>query len=116
MARNGFSEKWTSFVKGVVTRENLLNWERLWDDFVQEETREEALCSRQLKGEEDEENIALTSGVRKKGKKATKPNIGRESSHDGKKKDMSKVKCFACHQPVHYASQCPNKKKDKGKS
>ena len=30
-----------------------------------------------------------------------------------KKKDMSKVKCFACHKIGHYASQCPNKKKGK---
>jgi hypothetical protein len=27
------------------------------------------------------------------------------------KKDMSKVKCFACHKFGHYAGQCPNKKK-----
>ena len=29
---NDFSGKWNTFVKGVVSRENLPNWERLWDD------------------------------------------------------------------------------------
>jgi hypothetical protein len=28
-----------------------------------------------------------------------------------KKKDLSKVKCFACHEHGHYASQCPQQKK-----
>ena len=32
-----------------------------------------------------------------------------------KKKDMRKVKYFACHKTSHYPSQCPNKKK-KGKN
>jgi hypothetical protein len=44
---NGFLKKWNTFVEGVVSRENCPNWERLWDDFIQEETREEALCRRQ---------------------------------------------------------------------
>jgi hypothetical protein len=30
-----------------------------------------------------------------------------------KKKDMIKVKYFACHKTGHYASQCPNNKKKK---
>ena len=36
---NGFSKPWDVFVKGVVAREKLPDWQRLWDDFVQEETR-----------------------------------------------------------------------------
>ena len=36
IALNGFSKPWDTFVKGVVAREKLLDWQRLWDDFVQE--------------------------------------------------------------------------------
>jgi hypothetical protein len=38
-ALNGFSKPWDSFVRGIVAREKLLDWERLWDDFIQEEIR-----------------------------------------------------------------------------
>ena len=35
------------------------------------------------------------------------------SDAKGKKQDMSKVKCFHCHQHGHYATNCPQKKKNK---
>ena len=34
IALNGFSKPWDTFVKGVVARERLPDWKRLWDDFV----------------------------------------------------------------------------------
>ena len=36
-----------------------------------------------------------------------------QSGADGKKRDMSKVKCFHCHDHGHYATNCPQKKKNK---
>jgi hypothetical protein len=33
-ALNGFTKHWDVFVSGLVAREKLPNWERLWDDFV----------------------------------------------------------------------------------
>jgi hypothetical protein len=39
IALNGFTKQWDVFVRGVVAREKLPNWERLWDDFTQEELR-----------------------------------------------------------------------------
>ena len=38
-ALNGFIKPWESFVHGIMAREHMPSWERLWDDFVQEETR-----------------------------------------------------------------------------
>ena len=34
IALNGFSKPWDTFVKGVVAREKLPDWQRLWDDFL----------------------------------------------------------------------------------
>jgi hypothetical protein len=65
----------------------------LWDDFTQEEIREGSQ-EKAMDGADDK-NVAL---------------VGKSNE---KKKDMSKVRCFACHKTVHYASQCPNKKKKK---
>jgi hypothetical protein len=36
---NGFTKSWESFVHGIVAREHMSSRERLWDDFIQEETR-----------------------------------------------------------------------------
>jgi hypothetical protein len=37
----------------------------------------------------------------------------KKSSGVGGSRDMSKVRCFACHKTGHYASKCPKKKKKK---
>jgi len=56
----------------------------------------------------DEENCALVFKAKKgKSKKAS------QSGAKGKKQDMSKVKCFHCHQHGHYATNCPRKKNNK---
>ena len=60
---------------------------------------------------DDEDNVALAPKGKKK-KKFKKGSNGTEQQN-GEKKDMSKVKCFACQKFGHYAGQCPNKKKKK---
>jgi hypothetical protein len=52
--------------------------------------------------------VALATTSKKKFKKG--PKGGNKPKGEGKK-DISKVKCFACHKFGHYAGQCPNKKK-----
>ena len=73
-------------MKCVVARENLPYWSRLWDDFTQEEIREGSQDSGQ-KEAANEENVALSAKSKKKSKK-----------------DLSKVRCFACSQYGHFAS------------
>lgn len=68
---NGVARPWVVFVEAIVARENVPSWDRLWDDFVQEET-----CRGYVQGggssrvQEDEENVALVArGKNKKFKK-----------------------------------------------
>ena len=49
-------------------------------------------------------------GKKKAGKKGPKGGDKKKSGGE-QQRDMSKVKCFACHKFGHYAVQCPNKKK-----
>jgi hypothetical protein len=109
---NGFTKQWDVFVRGVVAREKLLDWERLWDDLTQEELRVGTSQSSQPKSE-DEENLALAGKKKFQGKKGP---TGGQTSKGEKKKDFSKIKCFSCHKPGHFAIQFPNKKKGSKKS
>jgi hypothetical protein len=84
IALDGFSKSWDVFVRGVVAREKLLEWQHLWDDLLQEEIRlgQSRSSSSPLV---DEEGLALVSkGKGKKKKGGKKKNI-----------DFSKVKCFS---------------------
>jgi hypothetical protein len=86
-------------------------WERMWDEFIQEETRLVAKTSGQqqqlVPGDED---LALwTKGKKKtgrggrKGPKFGAPPQGGERNSSGQKRDMSTVRCFACGDMGHYA-------------
>jgi hypothetical protein len=85
------------------------NFDRLWDDFIQEEIQEESLAGQQVG---DDENLALATQARRRRGNTS----GELAPQAGKKKDLGKVKCFACHKSGQYDSQFSNKKNGKSKS
>ena len=77
---------------------------------MQEETRRSTRDGSSSK-KDDEEDFALVSKEKKK--KEKKFHSISEVGEDGKERDMSKVKCFHCHEHGHFTTNCPQKKKKK---
>jgi hypothetical protein len=78
-AMNSFTKSWGPFVRGIVAREVMPTWERMWDDFVQEEIRLAAEASGQQQQQQTvsgDEELALWT----KGKKKTGVEVGRVPS------------------------------------
>ena len=88
------------------------SWDQLWSDFTQEELRLSLVSgtsSKSHKSEAEQENVALAG----KGKAKKGSSKGSNPQGEKKKKDLSKVKCYGCHEFGHYVSDCPQRKKGK---
>ena len=102
LALLGLPKSLHSYEDSVNGLEKLSGWERLWSNLVQEEIRRGTGDGSSSKNE-DEENCALAAKARKgKGKKNPS-----KSGVKGKKQDLSKVKCFHCHEHGNFATNCP---------
>jgi len=109
LALNNALEELQEFVQSILGRDTLPAWDRMWSNLSQEELRQVVVkrtisrrSSKVVKGEKEEENVAL-------GTKGPSQGQGKKK----KKKNLSKVKCFRCGEFGHYSTQCPLKKKDK---
>jgi hypothetical protein len=112
VALRGLTRSRESFVQGICAQEKLPDFERLWNDCIQEETR---LVSKDdmdgMEKSSSDANQALATHTRKGRRGSSEINVSpkRESYQEPRwKKDLSKIICFECHDFGHYASQCPH--------
>jgi hypothetical protein len=108
LALLGIPKSWHSYQDSVNGREKLPDWERLLLDLVQEEFRQNTRDG-SSSNHDDEEDCALTT----KGRKGKGNKFHPKSESKVKKIDLSKVKCFHCHEHGHLATNYPQKKKNK---
>lgn len=113
LALVGLPKIWYSYQDSVNGREKLPYWERMWSDLMQEEIRMNTRDG-SSPNSDNEENCPLASKEKKGKGKASHSKS--DSCHGGKKKDMSKVKCFHCHELGHFATDYPLKKSNKKSS
>jgi hypothetical protein len=100
---NGFPPSWGPFVQGICARRKLPKFDKLWEDFSQDESR---LMSKKQKVD-DEENQALATQVKKR--KERKEGSPSKYKKPHRKRDISKVQCFNCRNMGHYSAQFPHK-------
>ena len=120
IALNGFTSSWDPFVQGICSKDELPKFEHLWSHCVQEEAR--LLSKQSLQRPPEDGTQALASNAKKEkrhfhNKRSSGKKRSRHAhSHERKERDVSKVRCYECHEYGHYAVNCPNnKKKGKGK-
>jgi hypothetical protein len=86
-ALHSFTKPWAPFIQGIVAREVLPTWERMWDDFAQEEIRlasESSGQRQQQSGQGDEELALWTKGKKKIGRGGQRgPKTGGQQQRSG---------------------------------
>ena len=93
LALLGLPKSWHSYQDSVNGREKLPDLERIWSYLVQEEFRRNTRDGYSSKNDDEEDCALATKAKKGKGKKFH----SKSKSKDGKKHDMSRVKCFHCH-------------------
>jgi hypothetical protein len=113
VALRGLPRSWEPFVQGICARDKFLDFDRLWKDCIQKENQ---LVSKDdmdgvVKSSSDENQSIAThtrkgkmGSLDKKGPSGRRDSLEREASLEPRqKKDISKIRCFECHDFGHYA-------------
>jgi hypothetical protein len=99
---NGFPSYLDAFVQETCARRKLPKFDKLWTDYVQEESR----LTPKMQKTNDEENQSLVAHVKKrKERRNESPKKNRISVPDHKK-DVFKIRCFNCQKLGHFSYQC----------
>ena len=97
---NGLPRSWDSFIQGIYARNKLVKFNRLWEEFSQEEARIEA--REENMGNEDQ---ALTVHS----KRARRNHHHSKGKTSQPKRYLSTIRCYTCDEKGHISRFFPNK-------
>jgi hypothetical protein len=111
---NALPRHWEPFLQSISGRADLPEFDWLWTNCTQEETR---LIARGLQDSHHDDNQALASRAkrgrrnRRSFSKAFKDKKTSAISGHEHRKDISRIQCFRCDQYGQIARNCPTRKK-----
>jgi hypothetical protein len=111
---NALLRHWEPFLQCISGREDLPEFDHLWIDCTQEETR---IIARGVKYSHHDENKSLPShakrgrGNRRSFDKALKDNKTSVASRHEHRKDISRIQCLRCDKYGHIVRNCPIREK-----
>jgi hypothetical protein len=106
----GLPSSWETFLSSVSGREIQPTFERLWHDFLQEESH---TTTRSEPMKEEHSTLASRFKGKKKGtfQKGSQRKPNTKGTFKGKNIDTSKIKCFSCNKLGHFSKDCWFRKK-----
>jgi hypothetical protein len=113
---NALPSHWEPFIQSISGREDLPQFDFLWEDYTQEETK---LIAIGMQDSHHDENQSLASHAKKRKIKRRSFNKAfndkKTSATPGheQKRDISKIQCFKCDKYGHIARNCPTKEKER---
>ena len=104
---NGLPKTWDSFVQGIYARKKLVKFNRLWEEFSQEEAR---IATREEKMGSEDQALTVQS---KKSRRDHHHHHHSKGKHSSYKK--SQLRCYTCDEIGHFAKDCPRNKRNSHK-
>ena len=102
---NGLPRAWDSFIQGICARKKLVKFNRLWEEFYQEEAQ--IAAQEEKMGSEDQD---LTVQSKKPRSSHHKSKYSHQRNNSRNPRDLSKYIFYTCDERGHFSRDCPKKK------